>query len=296
MDPQMLQMLQTQKESKISQLKAEMAWELERHRLAYRKLHERFLAPIDGMRFVVKAFQSDHLVSSFRFAALSKAFQKSAGTLFQASGRALAWVAGSSANILQKSTAATPATAASAEGLLLPQPQSQQQKSQDDASSGPLNDTSISVVDGHARSKLQEAVDKADARNKAAELRRAAMSALMSIKPDETVISPADAQVRIDSHLPLLNFSRHASFWRGGRRWLLVFWGCSYILSPRFSSSFFSIPALTIPYLFLRRPFKRRSQALVITSSKQRVTMRSQPIFEPTQFASAMTCSISVRT
>jgi hypothetical protein len=91
MDPQMVARMQAQKEARLAQLKAEMGWELERHRVAHQKLRQRFIDPIEGLRFVVKGFLCGHEISSMRVPKASKEYlNHAAGMVFSAS-RMASW-------------------------------------------------------------------------------------------------------------------------------------------------------------------------------------------------------------
>ncbi len=109
MDPQMSARMLVQKEARLSQLKAEMAWELERHRVAHHKLRARYLDPIEGMRFVVKAFLSSHQIASLRFPKASKEFMSHAQGVVLAASRAVSWAKKSKESVIKTrlSTAAS---------------------------------------------------------------------------------------------------------------------------------------------------------------------------------------------
>ena len=58
----------------ISMVKKEMAWEEEKHKIALDKLKSRFKDVVECERIVVKAFNTQHEVCSFRAAKLSDDF------------------------------------------------------------------------------------------------------------------------------------------------------------------------------------------------------------------------------
>ena len=74
MDPEIKRQLALETEQKIAQVKREMAWEEEKHRIALEKLQQRFKHSVECERIVVKAFNSAHEVSSFRAAKLPSDF------------------------------------------------------------------------------------------------------------------------------------------------------------------------------------------------------------------------------
>lgn len=184
--------MQAQKEARLNQLRAEMSWELARHQLAHKKLHDRFLLPIQQNRFVVKAFLTHHQVAAMRFPVPSKESATFlASNLFYPLGKSVAWAKRARSVHTPKEgplqgTEQPGNEDAPAEIQSLPETPQQPEVTRTMARSESMSST---------RMKLQAALSKAEARNQVVEARKAEWNALLAAKPDEKFISPADAKV-----------------------------------------------------------------------------------------------------
>ncbi|XP_067108345.1 LOW QUALITY PROTEIN: cilia- and flagella-associated protein 44 [Osmerus mordax] len=61
---------------RVREVRRELAWEVERHRLGLNKLQERFWDSLESETVTVVAFQSDHRISTYRLLALSERFHQ----------------------------------------------------------------------------------------------------------------------------------------------------------------------------------------------------------------------------
>ncbi len=192
----MSSMMQAQKEARLDQLRAEMSWELARHQLAHKKLHDRFLSPVQQNRFVVKAFLTNHQVAAMRFPVPSKESATFlAANLFYPLGKSVAW-AKRARSVHTPKDGPLQGTEQGDESEVLPQLQSLPETPQQPETSRTM---ARSESMSSTRMKLQAALSKAEARNQIVEARKAEWNELLAAKPDEKFISPADAKVSLVS-------------------------------------------------------------------------------------------------
>ena len=187
MDPQMRAMMEEQKQARLTQLRNEMAWELEKHKIAHHKLRDRFLTPVDQSRIVVKALLSGHQVSTLRQSKFSKEF--TAHTTMLLYPAAMLGVAASRARHTL-SQAKLNVKLAEEERLA--------DQAHLDAAHAHAHQTGADKVDASesmVKSRLDAAKSKAEERAKRKEERKKLWDALMAVKPDEKHINPEDLEV-----------------------------------------------------------------------------------------------------
>jgi WD40 repeat protein len=82
MDPKLQSNAGLEREAELSRVRAELAWDLERHLKAYEKLYNHFKAMVDAPRIVVRAMRDHAAVSTFRLPVLSREFRRRSEVLF----------------------------------------------------------------------------------------------------------------------------------------------------------------------------------------------------------------------
>ena len=180
MDPHMRSMMEAQKSARLAQLRDELAWDLEKHKLAHAKLRNRFFGPVDCHRLIVRAFLSPNHVSTLRCPLPSKEFIDMSFRPFMSLSKLKTWQSKAQLAVSKQIAEASGVAEDESSAALLPAPPTQRRESKDAA----LN-----------RLKLEEALNKAEERKRKRDQRRVEWEALAASKPDEKYINPEDAEV-----------------------------------------------------------------------------------------------------
>jgi hypothetical protein len=184
MDPQMRNVMEAQKQARLQQLEAEMAWELARNTLAHKKLHDRFVACLEQPRFIVKAFQTPDFVSTLRCPAPSKDFLEATfKPLFSISKLKIA-AQRASVSLLNR------IAQGEGEGESAPATGSPERRQ-----SMARRESTGAVQVMTSRQKLEEAANKSEERKRVREEQKAQRDRLMAEKPNEKHVNPEDLEV-----------------------------------------------------------------------------------------------------
>ncbi|KAI1891221.1 hypothetical protein AGOR_G00141550 [Albula goreensis] len=185
LDPRFREEAERQTVQRIGEVRRELAWEAERHRLALKKLKERFWESLESDIVTVVACQSDHKISTYRLLPLSQRFLQLQRRQSARSARP------------QQSTEPGKDNSISAEvqGNSL---QKAGRETEDELSSDEEAEREgkpdSSRLAGHMAERLQKAAEKAERMKAKIQRRKQEWAELFASKPDENYEDPADVR------------------------------------------------------------------------------------------------------
>lgn len=91
LDPLLAEKVRSNQEAQQEQLRAEMAWTLEKYKIGHEKLRQRFIERVEDPLYVVKSIRGDKLVSTFRLVQVSKEFRRASEGIFSTLVKMSAW-------------------------------------------------------------------------------------------------------------------------------------------------------------------------------------------------------------
>jgi hypothetical protein len=195
MDPQMRNMMEAQKIARLTQLEHEMAWDLERSRLAHQKLKDRFIVPVEHHRFVVKAFLSRHSVSTLRCPKPSKEFNDiTIRPIVSSISRLKAMHSRAQLRIESRALEGMSESVEYRNGELKDPSSHSVIVNESGESPKPVRRESL-LHDTIRQKQIDDAVSKNEERRRKKDARKSLWDALLASKPNDKYVNPEDLEV-----------------------------------------------------------------------------------------------------